>query len=100
MATPLAPDLAAPASTIPDQPTTPLPRKPFFPPHVYTFPRVNWIGVVFAWPIFYDGEDGLKVQYAARSCSRRWLAALNRSDLGSLGVGDFALAVFDKTDEM
>ncbi|CAK9783797.1 hypothetical protein CC85DRAFT_287696 [Cutaneotrichosporon oleaginosum] len=88
---------ALPSPTAPPQEQQ---RQDGFPPQMLTFPRQNWSSVVFAWPVFYPGEDGLKVNYAARACSRRWMGALHDADLGSLGVGDFALAVFDKTDEM
>lgn len=71
-----------------------------FPPHIHSFPRVNWSTAAFAWPIFAPGEDDLKVYYAARACSRRWMTALDEGSLGSLDVKDFALAVFDKVDEM
>lgn len=78
-----------------------MPERPSkFPSHMMMFPRSDWSRVVFGWPQFEDWEDGLRVNYAARDCSLAWDLAIETEDLGELGVPDFALAVFDKADEL
>lgn len=86
------PTLTAMAS-IPDRPTG-------FPTAMFVFPRSDWSGVAFAWPQFEDWDDGPRVNYAARECSLAWEVAIEDEDISALGVADFALAVFDKVDEL
>lgn len=76
------------------------PEWDLFPEASLSFPRANWKGVIFAWPVFRPGEDVLRLAWAARAASRAWEAALASGDMGALGVPEFALALFDKVDEL
>lgn len=81
-------------------------RPPRFPPiepipdAARSFPRADWEGVMFAWPDFGPGEDYLKLAWAGRACSLAFEKAMSTGEMGSLGVPELALALFDKVDEL
>lgn len=71
-----------------------------FPLSVIGFPREQWDNVPFVWPIFDDTSELDKCQWAGKEASLRWRNAFDNRDMGELDVVDFAVAVFDKADEL